>query len=219
MPFLHEDLNNEKEENKAAEETSLEPKESSPKSKKIDGLSQTGPEEKATKSFEEPKEEQKLTAEVASKEALFTWQAPEYTHYEKGVLWYLAVVICGLLLAGVAFYFHQWLLIAVIVMFVIVFIQYGRRQPQTRNYSILENGIKIDDKFYTFKEFRSFWFIESPEETTLNFQPTKRFALIISLPLSPEIKAEELREVLIKYLPEKRVEEGFIDQLGRWLKF
>ena len=224
MPFMPEDIK--KKNKKVGRKTNLS---ANRRGKKIDTITdvpkstKTPKETKSQKtlvkrkSVQQVKDEGKMTAKAFGR-SLFSWQASEYIYYEKSPLWYFVILVLALLCIGVAIYFRQWILIAVIVMFVIVLIQYSRRKPQVRNYALNEQGIKIDDKTYFFKQFKSFWIIEAAEETSLNFEPLKRLSPIITIPLSG-VRVEDLRSILVKYLPERKRGEELIDRISKKLKF
>ncbi len=148
---------------------------------------------------------------------LFSWEAPEYPHYEKGTLWYIVVVILGLLALILSIIFRQWILILVIVLAIAFIIQFGRRKPQLKNFSIYENGIDKDGNIYLFEQAKSFWFIETGNEVSLNFEPLKKFSPIVIIPLS-DIELQKLHPILTKYLPEQKREEGWIDRTSKRLK-
>jgi hypothetical protein len=228
MPFMPEDVKNKKENNKGKKSVPLE-KEIKPSNKNIDTIA-------GTPEVDLLKEKDSVTAQevLASKkpkepeifgQPLFSWQALEYIHYEKSSLWYLTILVSAVLAIGITIYFAihsrnwgNWILIPVIIMLVVVLFQYSKRKPNVRNYSLSENGIKIDNKVYLFKQLKSFWFIESSEETSLNFQPLKRLSLIITIPLA-DVKIDDLRLILGQYLPEEKREEDLIDRVSKKLKF
>jgi hypothetical protein len=224
MPFMPEDIK--KRNQKTGRKTNLSTNKGG---KKVDTISDVPKAVKASKKVEtrESLIKEKPAQQVKDKEKtppeafshpLFSWQASEYTFYKKSPLWYFVILVLALLCIGAAIYFRQWILIAVIVMFVIVLIQYSRRKPEMRNYALNEQGIKIDDKTYSFKQFKSFWIIKTAEETSLNLEPLKRLSPIITISLSG-VRTEDLRQILVKYLPEQKREEELIDRISKKLKF
>lgn len=227
MPFMPEEVKNKKENNKGKTSVPLE-KETKPSNKNIDTIAGI-PEvdllkEKDSASAQEildnkkqPKNQPESGPEMIG-QPLFSWQAPEFIHYEKSVLWYLTVIIIALLVIIASIYFKQWILILVIVMFAIVLIQYARRKPKVKDYSIYDNAVKAAGKIYPFKQLKSFWFIESKDELSLNFEPLKKLSPVITMPLS-DIKISDLKSILTKYLPEQKRTEGLIDRTSKRLKF
>jgi len=109
-------------------------------------------------------------------------------------------------------------LIAVIVMFVIVLMQYSRREPRIKHYTIFANGVKIDDKMYLFKQLKSFSFIESSDGTRLTLQPLKRLAFHINLQLG-NLAIGDIKAILVKHLPEQKKGEELLDRMSKKLKF
>ncbi len=225
MPFMHEDIKNLKENNKQTNnqqidnekiKTNLIKEVNNKEDKKIDTITTAKtPYTETQPNIESEKKEEQITNESSIKpqeefkkieepfEPIFSWQASEYSYHEKGFLWYFIIVVIAILSVAAAVYFKQWLLIAVIIMFVIVFIQYAKRKPKLREYAISEKGLKIDDEIYLFKQMRSFWFTSGHEGMILNLQPLKKISIFISAPLG-DIKVEDIRAIIGKYLPEQK---------------
>jgi hypothetical protein len=225
MPFMPEDLKN-KESNKPMKESIEKPVEAIPpiakkEIKKVDTIANAGGADKESQNDSISAQEvlaRKSKSDDTLIKPLISWDAPEYTHYEKGTLWYLAVIAITIIAITIAMFFRQWILIAVIVMFVIVLMQYSRREPRIKHYTIFANGVKIDDKMYLFKQLKSFSFIESSDGTRLTLQPLKRLAFHINLQLG-NLAIGDIKAILVKHLPEQKKSEELLDRMSKKLKF
>jgi len=144
--------------------------------------------------------------------------APEFVYYKKGAVWYLATIVVGLGLIGLAIWLKYWLLSAVIFLSIIVFLQYSNKRPKSKKCSITKEGIKIDEKFFPIESFKSFHIIFDKPASHLFLETSRRFYPSFWL----NVKNEDLERVvgtLSMILPEKVEHENFLVKINRWLRF
>lgn len=162
------------------------------------------------------KEGEKVT-KIHPEDIEMEWEAPEYVVSERHPYWHFATLIIAGLLILYSLFTRNFLFVIIIVMFVIIYDIYGRRKPQLLNIAITKQGLKVNDKLYTFEDdLNSFWiFYRPPELKTLNFSRKQRFFPDLSFQLEKQ-NPLKVRELLLKYLPEDiEKEEHFMDKFAR----
>jgi hypothetical protein len=96
---------------------------------------------------------------------------------------------------------------------------YANKEPRIIKFKINEKGMEFDGRLHDFDTLRSFWlFYNPPEEKELSFRSKKTFFPYIKIPLA-EQNPNEIREFLLKFLPEKRHRESIIDIWMRRIGF
>lgn len=151
-------------------------------------------------------------------EVAFSWQASEYVHHHKSILWYATVVLVVLVLCGIAAWLRLWLEVGVfLVMGAAVFV-YASKPPRTLLYELSSEGVHIDDKLYPFSELRSFSVIEDPEWHSIDLEPAKRFSPRVVLLFDPK-HYDEIVGHLERHLPREDRELDFIEKFTRKVRF
>jgi len=147
------------------------------------------------------------------------WSAPEFTHYNKDKSWF---IITGLIAGGL----FLWALSTKNLLFALLIglsyfsiTVFALKKPREINLAITAKGIEIDKTFYEFDNLKSFWiFYEPPQIKELSLRSKKTIMPYIKIPLG-EQNPVEVRQTLLKYLPERRHKESLIDNLARSLRF
>jgi len=153
---------------------------------------------------------------VRSDEPIFSWEAPEYEHFEKHPKWYW--VMGGILLAIVVY-----ALITNAILMAITFILigmlgyiYAEREPRIIRMEITPDGIRVDNYFYDYDDVRSFWIFYEVEEAikVLSLHSKKTFLPHVHIPIG-DANPIKIRETLLHYLPEIKQELSILDRLER----
>ena len=76
----------------------------------------------------------------------------------------------------------------------------------------------IDEKMHAWQDIKSFWIFEDPEINALSLETKKISVPRLHIPLARQ-NIGATREVLKKYIPEKKQEESLTDIIARRLKF
>ena len=149
-------------------------------------------------------------------EKILEWEAPEYIEHKKGADWYLYLALAAVLLLIYAAYERSFLFGALVVVGWFAIMLYSARPPKTINVSILESGVKVDENLYLWTNIKSFWIFGVKKEISLELKKI----------LMPHVKiflghsdSATVREILIKFIPEREQEESFVDNLSDLLKF
>jgi hypothetical protein len=149
----------------------------------------------------------------------FEWTAPEFEHYRKSKSWF---IVTGLIAGGL----FLWALFTKNILFALLIglsyfsiATYALKKPKEIHLAITPRGIKIDQALYEFENLKSFWiFYDPPEIKELSLRSKKTIMPYIKIPLG-EQNPVKVRQILIKYLPERRHKESLIDNLARQMRF
>ena len=152
-------------------------------------------------------------------EVAFTWDFPEFTKHNRGILWHLIafIVVVGLL---VFLLFSANFLFAVIIILSVVIIVYiSRRDPRIMNIKITDAGLVIENHFYPYSEIKNFWILHEPDIKRLYIEFRSAFVPRLSIPYQDQ-DPNELREFLLQFIEENDEREGepVSETLARWLK-
>lgn len=146
-------------------------------------------------------------------QTLFNWQAKEYHKKEKTKRWYL---IALLLLTGIVLYalFTNSPVMAITFILIgVVGYLLSEKDPHPINFTITEEGIRAGNEWYLYENMHSFWiFYEPGEKQYISLHTQAELLPYIKIPLGDRDPVE-IRKTLLKYLPEEKHKERFIDIL------
>lgn len=150
-------------------------------------------------------------------EVLHEWTIQEYEQHERGVRWYIIMIIVGL---GMVFYgvlSGNFLFALIIILFaIILFLQSHQTPPQVR-FQITELGVVVGNRFYSYLEFSGFYIIYNPPEVkTLYLETISSWRPKLIIPLL-DINPIEVKHTLREFLPEhtEKEEEPLSDRAAR----
>ncbi len=147
------------------------------------------------------------------------WSAPEFTKYQKDVIWFLIGGAIGLGLLIFSLLNKNFIFALIVILSAFSLYVWSQKEPRKIKFVINVKGIMIDNACYNFDNLKSFWiFYEPPEVKFLSLESKKTIMPHIKIPLG-EIDPNKIRELLLKFLPEEKQEESLIDVLARNLKF
>jgi len=147
------------------------------------------------------------------------WTAPEFEYYEKSGSWYIVTgAITGILFL-IAIFTKNLLFALMIALTYFILSMYASKRPREISLAITPQGVKVERTLYTYENLRSFWlFYDPPEIRELSLRSKKTVMPYIRIPLG-EQDPVEIRQMLIKYLPEKKHQESITDNLARQIRF
>lgn len=151
---------------------------------------------------------------------LLRWTVDEFERYERGPVWYAAMIALALGLLLYSVVTQNFLFAVIILMFGVIIGLSSLREPQKLPFAITSRGIGIGGRFFSFKEFGSFWILYEPPHVKniyLEFKHAIRPHMVIPL---YEENPLAVREMLLQYLSEDagQEDEPLSDVLGRVLK-
>ena len=150
---------------------------------------------------------------------LFFWETHEFDFSaEKGMFLLVSGIV--LIAGGVAVVFFGSFLFALFLIIaggLTAF--YSFQYPRGLRVLVTSRGIVVGQRLYEFDELESFWiFYHPPLYRDLCLVSRKTFMPAIRAPLG-DADPVALRDVLIRFLPEKRQEESVIDIIGKRIGF
>lgn len=146
------------------------------------------------------------------------WQAQEYIHHERNTLWFVlfALVVVGLMAAAI--FLMDALSFAILVpVMAAALLVYIHRPPRILDYTLGAKGLHINDRLYSFAEFKGFGIIRDGEEYSVMLIPTKRFKPGVVV-YFPEEAGEAIIDMLGARLPMLKLELDIVDQIIRKLR-
>jgi len=150
---------------------------------------------------------------------IISWQAPEFIFNEKSVDWFWAVAIITISLIVVSVFIKNFLFGILVGISGFSVLIYGAKKPSIVNFSISQQGIQTGNKLYLFENLKYFWVDHnSPYTKKLIIESDKLFMTRLSIPLE-NIDPEIIREVLLQFIKEKKIEESFSETISKFLKF
>lgn len=152
-------------------------------------------------------------------EIFLEWKYPEFPRYERGVLWYFFSGLFLAFLMGYAILTINFLFAIIIALFAILFYLF-HRNVRDISVRIAQDGILLNNKLYAYHDIEKFWIIyQPPEVKSLYFQLKGFFSPPLILLLEDK-NPNEVRNILLKYIPEdlSQEEEPPIDALTRGFK-
>lgn len=152
----------------------------------------------------------------------YTWHTKEYTHTDTSNDWFWAVGIITVVICILAIMFKNYLFAVLILIGMGIIIYTKLRQPKDVEIRITDQYVQIgEDKKY-YQDLSAFW-IEVlkdknvPPQLLLSLK--RRFTPLVIIKLPTELKAEDVRQTLLKHLEERQMTEGGIYDLMEKLGF
>lgn len=152
-------------------------------------------------------------------EQLVSWEAPEYIHHQKSVLWFVGYAVFMLALLAVAYYVtSSWAFIILVVVMAIALGVFAVRQPRTLHYVLTQDGVQVEKSFYHYNDFRAFGVLAEDQLSSITLIPIKRFMPGIVLYFMNQ-DGEQVVDVLGSRLPMQKMEPDFVDRFMRRIHF
>ncbi|MGH7196936.1 MAG: hypothetical protein ACREGJ_04210 [Candidatus Saccharimonadales bacterium] len=147
-----------------------------------------------------------------------SWEASEYIHHSKDIVWFVGFGLIVAVLIGVAIWLASWTFLALVVVMAVAFVIFALRQPRVVHYSLTDRGVQIGEKTYDYTDFRAFGVVPDGGIYSVMLVPTKRFMPAVTMYFAEE-DGEKIVDVLSVHLPMEEFNQDPIDQLMRRLRF
>lgn len=158
-----------------------------------------------------------LTEDLLIGEPIHEWMVKEYSRVNRGPWWYITMITLGIIFVVYALWTDNFLFALIVILFgIILYLQSNQESPEVV-FAITDLGVVVGHKFYTFREFNSFYIIyQPPEVKTLFLQTKSAFRPIVRVPLE-DMNPVEVRSTLLQYLEEdvEKQEEPLGDLVSR----
>ncbi len=151
---------------------------------------------------------------------LATWKFPEHQARQRGKAWHVFFfLIGGAAMIWSLFTANFLFLMIILIAWTVIYVS-GRRKPQMLQFTILEDGLLVNNKFYPFDDIEKFWVIYKPPHSKYVYFHFKTFwkpELVIPLERAQPTK---VREILLDYLKEdiSKEDENISETISREYK-
>lgn len=146
------------------------------------------------------------------------WQAQEYEFHKKSPEWFWALGIITLAVALAAVVLENFLLAVMAALGGFSLALYGARRPKILAFKVDARGVTAGDKIYDYENIKKFWInYDPPRRKEMFIESKKTFSPLITIELG-DADPETVRNYLLRYIKEEKIEEPFIATLARLLK-
>jgi len=147
------------------------------------------------------------------------WTASEYVAHDKGVGWYIALIIVAAAVVGVIYLATRDVFsVIVVVIMATIFAVSGSHKPRTVTYRVDGSGLTVGNKFYPYAAYKSFSVPQDGPFTTISFMPMKHLAFPVGAYLSPDSQNEVIG-MISSHLPLEHGETTVVDHLMHHMRF
>ncbi|HVX58723.1 MAG TPA: hypothetical protein VG964_03230 [Candidatus Saccharimonadales bacterium] len=148
-----------------------------------------------------------------------SWTASEYIDHEQGLGWFTLLTLATAALAVVVYFLTKdYFATGVIVVVGLIVGVFARRKPRELKYELSADGLRIENRLYPLRIFKSYTIIQEGPIGNLEFMPLKRFMPPVSayFELSDQ---KRIVAVLQNYLPYEERGLDNVERLSRRLRF
>lgn len=148
-----------------------------------------------------------------------SWKALEYKRKEKTADWYWAVIIIAISITVIAFIVRDGLFAIFIILATATLLVFSIKEPKWVDISIDQRGFTVGDDTYPFATLNEFWVdISEKNNEKIILRSKKSIMPLIVIPIE-EHHHLDVREFLLKYLPEKELHEPLSQKIMEGLGF
>jgi len=148
-----------------------------------------------------------------------SWHALEYKKKEKTADWYWAVIIIALSISILSFFLHDVLFGLLIIIATAALLIFSSRNPEIVEVSVDKRGIIVEKEMYPFATLEAFWVdIMDENEPKMILRSKKKILPLIIIPIEGHHHLD-VRDFLLKYLPEQEMYEPVFHKIMEGLGF
>ena len=145
--------------------------------------------------------------------SLIRWQASEYVQQDRPPIWYVGLTIITLALMVVAIFVMKSITFAILIpVMAFALVIYTKRPPAIIDYTLSRKGLHVNDRLYSYDEFRSFSIALHGRAPSFHLVPRKRFQLGQTVGFTEDI-GEPIVDMLGARLPMKEESPDLFDRL------
>ncbi len=149
------------------------------------------------------------------------WTGYEFEYKHKTTDWYWAVSIIVISIAVIAFIYDNAIFGMFIILAGMTSLSLAKRPPELIDYELNKEGLLINDKLYPHLDFKTFWVLESKYHAPKLLLRTNRLVnpiLVINIE-TDYVNAATVRDFLLDYIPEEKIEEPLSIRFMEFLGF
>ncbi len=148
------------------------------------------------------------------------WSGYEFEYREKTPDWFWAVGIIAVSIAIVSIIYDNALFGVFILIAGVMLLMTGKKEPRLIDYELTEKGLLIDNALHDYLEFKAFYVSESKYAPPKLLLRTNKWTVpVLVIPIETDyIDAPKVRDFLLDYIPEEKIDESlsmkFMELLG-----
>lgn len=155
----------------------------------------------------------------AQPDEVISWTASEFIAHHKTSGWYALLLLAAVVAAFLVWFVTKDLVSGLVVVFAgVILATYASRKPRQLNYQIDPSGLTIEQKHYSFSDFRSFSVMQDGAFASIVFAPLKRFGTLLTIYYDPQDE-ERIINALSGRLPHEERRPDPIDSMMRRIRF
>ena len=148
-----------------------------------------------------------------------SWKALEYKRKDKTADWYWAVILIALAIVIGAFFTHNGFFAILVIISTAILMSFSIVAPRTVEININQKGVTVGKEMYPFATLESFWVESQDKDNQKILLKSKKLVMsLIAIPLE-EHHHLDVREFLLKYLPEVEMHEPLSQKVMEKLGF
>lgn len=144
---------------------------------------------------------------------LVSWEAPEYTYVKNSADWFWLVIGIGVILTALGIITQNYLLTFLVVLSTLLIVRYSTAQPGTITTSISEVGFIINDRSYPFETLTGFWFERDRHGHVRLLLAGDDDEITAVVPAPDDSENQDLRELLLQFIPEIPLSESWVQKI------
>lgn len=164
--------------------------------------------------IEAPQEE--LIAEH-SRDVLAHWRAHEFEQPQRSRKWHLFAALFLVLIISFAVYMDAMVMAIVFILIGILSYIYMGKEPRILDFMITYDGIVAGREIYRFKSLESFWIFYEENLKVISIHTDGYLSPYVHIPLVDQDPVE-IRDIMLKYVPEIEQEWTILDRLEKLIK-
>ena len=146
------------------------------------------------------------------------WNTLEYLYKEKTADWYWIVAIVTISIALIAIILNNLIFAILVIVSSFTMSLFASKRPEIATVEINNSGITVGNTKYPYINLYSFW-VETREIHPKIVLKSKKIFMPFIVILIDEVEPEQVREALLKYLPEEENVEPFLEKLLLYFGF
>lgn len=151
---------------------------------------------------------------IQPEKTLFSWKAPARPFKRRDREFYVTLIAIVGIVGLVLFLAEGFMPVILLSSLVFLFYVLNTVEPETIEYQITSQGIKIADKDTLWPYLTRFWFSRRYDDNLLILETSLipgRIELVIN-----HSDRQALKEILVKYLKEEVAPPSFLDKAANW---
>lgn len=149
---------------------------------------------------------------------ILEWKAPSRPYKKRNREFFTTIGAIVFLLAVILLFLKEWLLIGAIIALAFLSYVLASVEPEEVDYKITTRGIEVGNKKYPWGRMGRFWFSKKWGSLILHIEYLGLPAQLQLLYDGKNIKKEDLKKILSRYLIFERPEKTPIDKAAEWLQ-